>query len=135
MRLDSSSEREFLQAILGEDIRSIGRYQVFTDTTDTERVVFIHEPTGRCRHKYIFAQTDDKTFIIAAPVEWTEYHREILARVRAATGKQAYCPGGGYLSVKENGDLWVGDRSGDFGPGDHTRAEKAFKAAVAKGAN
>ena len=135
MRLDSSLEREFLQAILGEDIRSIGRYQVFTDTTDSERVVFIHEPTGRCKHKYIFAESGEKTFIIAAPVEWTEYHREILARVSAATGEQAYCPGGGYLSISNNGGLWVGGSSGDFGPGDHARAEKAFKAAVAKGTN
>ena len=135
MRLGSSSEREFLQAILGKDIRSIGRYQVFTDTTDNERVVFIHDPTGRCDHKYIFAETGDKTFIIAAPVEWTEYHREILARVSAAMGKRAYCPGGGYISVSEQGALWVGRESGDFGRGDHARAEKAFKAAVAKGAN
>ena len=123
-------EEGFLSALMGKEVTEIGRYSVYSDYRENETVVFIHDPTGRSYHKYIFAETADHTFIVAAPMEWTEYHREILARVRAATGKSARCPGGGYVSVSHDGSLVVDSSSGDFGRGDHARAKAAFEHAI-----
>ncbi len=126
----SSMERSFIEALQGKDVREIGRYQVYSDYRENETVVFIHEPTGRSNHKYIFAVADGHTYIVAAPMEWTDYHREILARVSAASGSRARCPGGGYVAVLSDGTLRVDQSSGDFGRGDHERAKKALEEAV-----
>jgi len=123
-------EAAFIAALRGEDVREIDRYQVYSDYREGETVVFIHEPTGRCEHKYIFAKADGHTYIVAAPMEWTGYHREILARVSKASGSPAHCPGGGYVQINQDGSLWVGDSSGDFGPGNHARAKEALERAV-----
>lgn len=125
-----SKEIAFLTALQGKTVREIGRYQVYSDYRKNETVVFIHEPTGRSYHKYIFAETKGRTYIVAAPTEWTEFHREILERVIAASGKDAYCPGGGYVSVKSNGFLEVDGSSGDFGEGNHAHAKRALDRAV-----
>jgi hypothetical protein len=128
-------EASFLAALMGETVKEIGRYLVYSDYRENETVVFIHDPKGHSDHKYIFAEvkangTVEHTFIVAAPMEWTEYHREILARVRAATGRSAACPGGGYVSVDRDGSLVVNSSSGDFGRGDHARAKIALETAI-----
>lgn len=125
-----SMEQAFIEALQGKDVREIGRYQVYSDYRENETVVFIHEPTGRSNHKYIFAVADGHTYIVAAPMEWTDYHREILARVSAASGNRAFCPGGGYVEVLRDGTLRVDQSSGDFGRGDHEHAKKALEDAV-----
>lgn len=123
-------EEGFLSALMGKEVTEIGRYSVYCDYRENETVVFIHDPTGQSDHKYIFAETADHAFIVAAPMAWTKYHREILARVCAATGKSARCPGGGYVSVSRDGSLIVDSSSGDFGRGDHARAKAAFEDAI-----
>jgi hypothetical protein len=125
-----SMEKAFIEALQGKDVREIGRYQVYSDYCENETVVFIHEPTGRSNHKYIFAVADGHTYIVAAPMEWTDYHREILVRVSAASGTRAICPGGGYVEVLSDGTLRVDRSSVDFGQGDHQRAKKALEDAV-----
>lgn len=123
-------EERFLSALSGNAVSEIGRYSAYCDYREHETVVFIHDPTGRSDHKYIFAETANHTFIVAAPMEWTEYHRQILARVRAATGQSAYCPGGGYVSVSHDGSLRVNSSSEEFGVGAHARAKAAFENAI-----
>ncbi len=125
-----SMERAFLAALQGQAVREIGKYQVYTDYRENETVVFIHEPTGRTCHKYIFAITEAHTYIVAAPMDWTRLHREILASVSAASGQSARCPGGGYVKVRSDGSLLVNQTSGDFGEGDHLRAKTALEEAV-----
>ncbi len=125
-----SMETAFIAALQGEDVREINRYQVYSDYRENETVVFIHDPTGRDNHKYIFAIAEGHTYIVAAPMEWTDYHREILARVSAASGSRAICPGGGYVEILSDGSLRVDQSSGDFGRGDHDRAKKALEDAV-----
>jgi hypothetical protein len=124
------AEIAFMEALQGKAVREIGRYQVYTDFENTRTVVFIHNPTGWGEHKYIFAITEAHTYIVAAPTEWTAYHKEILARVSAASGERACCSGGGYISLESDGSLTVHGTSGDFGEGDHQLAQKAFREAV-----
>jgi hypothetical protein len=126
----SSMERAFVAALQGERVSSIGRFQVYSSYRAGETVVFIHDASGQDDHKYIFAKTPTHTYIVAAPMRWTEYHREILARVCAASGERAVCPGGGYVDVLRDGSLLVSRESGDFGRGDHVRATDAFQRAV-----
>lgn len=123
-------ERAFIAALQGAIVNEIGRCQVYSDYKKNETVIFIHDPVARSEHKYIFAVAGNHTYIVAAPMEWTEYHKFILARVSAAAGKPAHCPGGGYVGIGGNGVIWVDRRSGDFGPGDHKRAKEALERAV-----
>lgn len=130
-----SMERDLKDALCGRHVREIGRYQVYSDYRSGETVVFVHDPSGVSDHKYIFAQTSQHTYIVAAPVKWTALHREILARVSAASGERAVCAGGGYVLVKPDGSLLVSEQSTDFGPGDHARAKRAFEDAIRKSAD
>jgi hypothetical protein len=123
-------EKAFIAALRGEDVREINRYQVYSDYRENETVVFIHDLTGHDDHKYIFALAGEHTYIVAAPMRWTEYHREILARVSAASGTRATCPGGGYVNALSDGSLSVYSESADFGRGDHQRAKNALEGAV-----
>jgi hypothetical protein len=125
-----SMEQAFIEALQGKEVREIDRYQVYTDYSETETVVFIHEPTGRSEHKYIFAVTNGHTYMVAAPTEWTGFHWEILARVSATSEVEATCPGAGYIHVSSEGSLVVDRCSDQFGEGDHERAKSAFEAAV-----
>jgi hypothetical protein len=61
------AEIAFIEALQGNAVRDIGRYQVYTDFEDTQTVVFIHNPTGWGEHKYVFAITEAHTYIVAAP--------------------------------------------------------------------
>lgn len=130
-----SMERDLKEALCGRHVREIGRYQVYSDYRSGETVVFVHDPSGVSDHKYIFAHTSQHTYIVAAPVKWTALHREILARVSAASGERAVCPGGGYVLVKPDGSLLVSEQSTDFGAGDHARAKRAFEDAIRKSAD
>lgn len=123
-------DRAFVAALRGEDVREIGKYQVYSDYRENETVVFIHDPTGQSEHKYIFARTEGHTYRVAAPLHWTEYHRDILNCVRDVAGSKVFCEGGGYVTQQPGGELVVNRRSQDFGAGDHERAKKAFEDAV-----
>jgi hypothetical protein len=124
------NEALFIAALRGETVTEIGRYQVYSDYTPGKTVVFIHNPTGQHEHKYIFAKTGQHTYVVAAPVAWTAYHREILARVNRAAEQEAKCSGGGYIDILSDGSVLVHGESGDFGPGDHEQAEEFFSQAV-----
>src|SRR5688572_11786505 len=66
-------EKGFLQALQRQPVSSIGRYQCYTDfSKPDETVVMVHDATGHGQHKYIFAKTQDHTYIVCAPVNWTE---------------------------------------------------------------
>jgi hypothetical protein len=121
------AERALLQALNGESPPPAGVYRFLSSTTSSETVVCVLDTTGaNGLLKYIFAETGDRTFIVAAPVSWTEYHRELLARVKAATGEDAQCSGGGFIRILRHGRFWLGGESTEFGAGDHARAERAF---------
>ena len=125
-----SMDRAFVAALRGEDVRAIGKYQVYSDYRDNETVVFIHDPTGQSNHKYIFASTGKHTYIVAAPIDWTEFHRDIWKYVKNAAGADVCPDGGGYVRQLTDGELVVNSRSEQFGSGDHARAKKAFEDAV-----
>ena len=125
-------ERAFLDALQGEPIKIAGRFQVYTSFGRDETVVFIHDPSGFNKHKYIIADVPDHAFIVAAPVSWTPFHARLLDRVIAVTGLRAECAGGGFVEVAADGVLEVNGESGDFGPGDHPRAKAAFERAVSR---
>jgi hypothetical protein len=125
-----SMDRAFVAALRGEDVRAIGKYQVYSDYRDNETVVFIHDPTGQSDHKYIFANTRSHTYIVAAPIVWTEFHRDIWKYVKNAAGADVCPDGGGYVRQLPDGELVVNSRSEQFGSGDHARAKKAFEDAV-----
>jgi hypothetical protein len=128
---DDRREAEFIRALRGESVAEIDRFQVYSHYSPDETVVFIHDATGSAKHKYIFAETGEgHSYIVAAPTSWTGYHREILARVTAAHGARATCPGGGYVSVNQEGEIEVYSDSVDFGRGDHPRAKEALERAV-----
>jgi hypothetical protein len=130
IQLDAARDEQFINALQGIPSPTIGRFQVYSSYQDEQTVVLIHDPSGSNQHKYIFGHVGDHTFVVGAPTSWTAYHWEILARISAATGTQATCSGGGYVGVVRGGELKVWGESTDFGPGDHTTATKAFKAAI-----
>jgi hypothetical protein len=123
-------EPGFIAALQGKPVFEIGRYQVYTDIRDDQTVVLIHDPTGYSDHKYIEASADGHRFIVAAPTSWTEYHFEIRARIKAATGCDVECAGGGYVSMNDDGSLSVSGSSTSYGRGDHERAKEALSEAV-----
>lgn len=124
-------EISFLRAIRREPVSSIGRYQVYMDTSRDDRTtVFVHEPTGTETHKYILAVAGTHTYIIAAPMCWTNLHKNLVARVMAATGISVHCLGGGFVAINENGQIIVDGASTDYGEGDHAAAKAALRAAV-----
>jgi len=97
--------------------------------------VFIHDLKPESRHKYIIAQDlSEHTFIVAAPLEEFEYHRDILSVVHRAAGsnRSVHCLGGGFVTVKPDGSLKVSGSSADFGVGDHEQSKDAFVAAIRK---
>jgi hypothetical protein len=120
----------FILSLQGVRTFEIGRHQVYSSYDSEQTVVPIHDPTGRNQHKYIVAQADTHTFIVAAPTSWTGLHREILARVSAATGSSARCEGGGYLTMVKDGRFRLSGASLDFGEADHEKATKAFSHAI-----
>jgi hypothetical protein len=126
----ANADTAFILSLQGVQTFEIGRHQVYSSYEPHQTVVLIHDPTGRNQHKYIIAQADDHTFIVAAPTSWTGLHREILHRVSAATGISARCDGGGYLTMVNDGRFRVSGESMDFGPADHERATKAFGRAI-----
>lgn len=124
-------ERAFLAALQGDDVGVAGPYQVYSSIDPQRTVVLLHDPTGR--HgllKYIVAETADRLFFVAAPLKWTEYHRQILDRVGAALGSEVQCRGGGFLHIIRSGEMFFDGESAEFGPADHARAEAAFRAAI-----
>jgi hypothetical protein len=124
-------ELALIRALRGESIITIGRYQVYTDVSHPKRTtVFVHDSTGSVDHKYILATTELRTFVVATPMNWTPLHKNILARVMAATGQPVHCSGGGFVSVRENGGLEVEGASTDYGAGDHVAARAALTVAV-----
>jgi|GEM_PF-3323311 len=125
-----SKEQAFIEALQGKAIFEIGRYQVYSDISDDQTVVFIHNPSGYGEHKYIEASIDGHRFIVAAPTGWTEYHFEIKARIEAAWGSRVDVSGGGYVDLNEDGSLSVYGSSTSFGRGDHELAKAALEAAV-----
>jgi hypothetical protein len=128
--LDAAKDEQFIKVLQGTHIPTIGRFQVYSAYEENRTVVLIHDPTGFNQHKYIFGHVGDHTFIVGAPTSWTAYHKEILARISAAVGSEASCPGGGYVTVVADGRLRASGQSMDFGPGDHETATEAFKAAI-----
>lgn len=97
--------------------------------------MFIHDLKPESRHKYIIAQDlSEHTFIVAAPLEEFEYHRDILSVVHRAAGsnRSVHCLGGGFVTVKPDGSLKVSGSSADFGVGDHEQSKDAFVAAIRK---
>lgn len=123
-------EQGFIAALQGKAIFEIGRYQVYSDISDDQTVVFIHDPSGYHDHKYIEASIGDHRFIVAAPTGWTEYHFEIKARIKAAWGRDVDCAGGGYVQLNDDGSLKVYGSSSSFGRGDHELAKTALEGAV-----
>ena len=124
-------EMAILRAIRREPIAHIGTYQVYMDTSRDERTtVFVHSPIEGDGHKYIIARATAHTYVIAMPVKWTVYHKNILARVMAATSQTVFCPGGGFVLVDSEGRLAVEGESTDFGAGDHALAKAALASAV-----
>jgi hypothetical protein len=120
----------FCAALQGERIYEIGRYQVYSNYTPGETVVFIMKQGEGSRHKYIFATANTHTYIVAAPTDWTERHKDILDWVSRASSEYATCKGGGMVTINEDGSLRVWGLSAAFGQGDHRRAEEAFREAV-----
>lgn len=92
--------------------------------------MFVHNPMGDEHHKYIIAHANSHTFIIATPMGWTQYHKNILARVMVATSLTVFCSGGGIVAVDSEGKLVVDGASVDFGAGDHALAKAALSTAV-----
>lgn len=124
-------EVSFMRAIRREQVTAIGGYQVYMDLSREDRTtVFVHDPTPQECHKYIIARAASHMFVVAAPMSWTYLHRNILARVMAATGLTAHCSGGGFVSMVGNGRLEVDGASTDYGEGDHATAKAALTAAV-----
>jgi len=119
-------EIALLQAIKGEVTSAIGPFQVYMDTSRDDRVtVFVHNPSEETGHKYVIASTDSRAFVVATPISWTPFHKNIVARIMAATGQTAHCSGGGFVSV-EGGKITVEGASTDFGEGDHATAKAAL---------
>lgn len=130
---DIQHELSLIKALRGESVTAIGRYQVYTDASEAGRTtVFVHEPTGIVEHKYILAKTESQSFVVATPMSWTPLHRNILARVIAATGQPVQCHGGGYVRILDNGMLEVEGESTDYGAADHASAQAALTVAVKK---
>jgi hypothetical protein len=123
-------EEAFIKALQGERILGIGGLQVYAHYSSTVTVVMMHNPTTTEQHKYVIAMAKGHTYIVAAPVSWTEYHREIVERVSRASGAEAICSGGGFLTFIEGAGLRASGWSTDFGPADHTLAKEAFSLAV-----
>lgn len=124
-------EISFLRAIRREPVTCIGRYQVYMDTSREDRTtVFVHDPTGTETHKYILAVAGPQTYVIAAPMCWTNLHKNIVARVKAATALSVHCLGGGFVAINENGQIVVDGESTDYGEADHATAKAALQAAV-----
>lgn len=123
-------EALFIAALRGETVTDIDRYQVYSDYTPDRTVVFIHDPRGQDKHKYIIAEAGQHVYIVAAPMEWTAFHEYILRRVSEAAGEEATCYGGGYVDILDGGYLKVYGQSIDFGTGDHTKARDFFSEAV-----
>ena len=124
-------ETGLLHALRREPVASIGRYLVHTDFSDPDRtVVFVQDCTGSVEHKYIFAHTDEHTYIVAMPMPWILLHKHILARVLPAARDHVSCSGGGYVGISPNCALCVDRLSTDFGAGDHVVAKAAFEKAV-----
>lgn len=124
-------ELSLIRAIRGESITAIGRLQVYTDNSREDRTtVFVHDPSGTVEHKYILASTESRSFVVAAPMSWTVLHKNILARIMAATGQAAHCSGGGFVRIIENGKLEVEGASTDYGAADHATAKAALTVAV-----
>ena len=117
-------------AIEGDGVFSLGRIQIYTDhSIPGESVVFMHDPVPGSEHKYIQLKDGERTFTIAGPVSAFPFHK-VLRRCLWDSGYIGECTGGGYVSVKPNGELIVDQLSIDFGMGDHKRAKAAFERAV-----
>lgn len=124
-------ETQLLDTLQRKPVTSIDRYQVYTDISKEDTTtVFVHNPSGKEQHKYIIARTSAHTFFVACPLSWTLLHKHVVARVMAVTDATVYCPGGGFVSIGDKGDLRVEGESTDYGPGDHRRAKAALAAAV-----
>lgn len=112
-----------------------GQFLVLSHHSPDETVVFVYDPTTRLSNKYIITAPlgIGRSFVVSMPMDWTPMHRDILARIEAATGVSHRCCGGGFAELTE-GDrdikLLVSGESGDFGPGDHDRAYAAFQRAA-----
>ena len=127
----TEAERAVLSALLGESVTKVDGFRCYTDfSTPGETAVIVYDPSGRSRHKYVFAETDSHRYIVAMPISWTEYHREIVQRVSCAAGERAHCPGGGYIAIADDGRVIVDGSSGDFGRGNHAHAKAAFERAT-----
>ena len=121
----------FMRAIRREPVTAIGSYRVYMDTSREDRTtVLVHNPNPQECHKYIIARADSHMFVVAAPMSWTNLHKNILARVMAATGLPVHCSGGGFVLFNSSGRLEVDGASTDYGEGDHTTARAALIAAV-----
>lgn len=124
-------EIAFLRAIRREATLQIGSYQVYMDTSRDDRTtVFINNPSGEVPHKYVIAQAESHIYVVAAPISWTKYHKNIVARIMVSTPASVFCSGGGFVSVLSKGKLNVDGASTDFGAGDHALAQAAFSAAL-----
>lgn len=121
-------ERAFLRALQGHGGCFVGDFAFHSELTERQTALVVVDTTGaNPLLKYIFAESAGRTFIVAAPISWTEYHRELLARVTAATGEDARCSGGGFVRLMRSGRFWIGGESSEFGAGNHKRAEAAFE--------
>jgi len=121
-------ERAFLRALHGESVGTVGDFAFHSEFTERQTALVVVDTTGaNPLLKYIFAESAGRTFIVAAPISWTEYHRELLARVTAATGEDARCTGGGFVRLMRSGRFWIGGESSEFGAGNHKSAEAAFE--------
>jgi hypothetical protein len=124
-------EEALLRALLGEDVRIAGRYNVYCDITPEVTAVLVHDATGVSEHKYLNVKCGNRLYIVAAPEAWTGEHREILERVAAVAEGPVFPDGGGRLKILPDGALLVGGYSSRYGRGDHDRAKAAFCRAVA----
>lgn len=120
-------ERAFLRALQGHGGGTSGDFAFQSEVSERETVLVVVDTTGaNPLLKYVFAESAGRTFIVAAPISWTEYHRELVARVKAATGEDAQCTGGGFVRLTKSGRFWIGGDSSEFGAGNHGRAEAAL---------
>jgi len=123
-------ERALLGALLGSAVQLAGSFPIYRDIQPDQTVVFVHDASGHSPHKYLIAVAAGRTFIVAAPISWTEYHHDLLLRIEAACGSTPTPRGGGYLFVRRNGLLVVEGESVKYGTGDHAAAQAAFERAI-----
>jgi hypothetical protein len=129
--MERSPKELLMFALQRHEVTQINEYRVYTDFSDPSVVVvLVHERVDEAMHKYIFARSADKTYIVAAPMKWFCFHRHLLEMVSMASGQNAHCSGGGFVIIREDGKMLCSGHSTDFGKGDHRRAKEAFERAV-----